>query len=118
MQNFRREDYTYTRYFCEENIWLLAKSLIDRGIPADDLQVLILSTPSESVVLFNQRAAPEGAPLSWDYHVILQATLDGHPYIFDFDSRLAFPEKRDTSSSQPNRCACLLRWCRSRARFT
>ena len=58
-----RESCPYTAFFCEENIWRLARQLIDGGAKADALQVLLFSNPTENVLLLKQRAAPPGRPV-------------------------------------------------------
>jgi hypothetical protein len=87
-----RDRIRYTPLFCEENIWWLARSMVDQGFDPDDLKVLFLSNAWQSVVLAKQRAAALGRLVIWDYHVVLQARLDGDEFIFDPDSRLGFPE--------------------------
>ena len=91
MQTFQREACRYAPYFCEENIWWLAKSLLDSGTDAAHMTVLLFTNPTQSVALLNQRAAPQGRLITWDYHVVLQARLHDGMYIFDFDTRLSFP---------------------------
>ena len=95
MKPYRRDAFRYTALFCEENIWHLAHDLIEQGIDASRLRVLFFSNPWESIVLFNQRHAEPGEPAAWDYHVVLQAELDGEDWIFDLDTRLPFPMPRD-----------------------
>ena len=87
---FERDDFRYTAYFCEENIWWLAHDLVARGISPTDMQVLLLTNDAQSIAYLNQRSAPAGAMMLWDYHVVLQATVDGDPRILDFDTRLSF----------------------------
>lgn len=96
MKPFQREAARYTPFFCEENIWWLAKSLLADGVDADLLKVVVFSNPLASILLFNQRAAAEGGPIIWDYHVVLQARIEDSDWIFDPDSRLSFPEHRET----------------------
>jgi len=87
----RHRHYTYTALFCEENIWLLAKSLQKEGVRLEDLQILFLSNPSKQIVLFEQNSAPLGQAVVWDYHVILWFNDSNKPLLYDFDSRLPFP---------------------------
>ncbi len=86
----QRGAFRYTPYFCEENIWWLARDLIARGEEAEAMAVWIVTNQSRQVLMLNQRATDPGAPLGWDYHVILKAGA-GRPRVFDFDSRLSFP---------------------------
>jgi len=89
--HYNREKFRYSPFFCEENIWWLASSLRDQGIDAELMQVLFFSNSKKSILMFNQRGAIEGHALYWDYHVVLQARLSEHDFIFDFDTRLSFP---------------------------
>jgi hypothetical protein len=91
MIELRREAFRYTAYFCEENIWWLARSLADGGLDAVRMKVLLFTNPGQTTLLFNQREAPPGTPVVWDYHVILRATIDGEAKVLDFDTRLDFP---------------------------
>lgn len=88
-----RDSIRYTPLFCEENIWWLARSMVDQGVDSHDLKVLFLSNAWQSIVLAHQRAAEPGRLVIWDYHVVLQARLNGVDYIFDPDTRLGFPER-------------------------
>lgn len=93
MGKWQREAYPYTPLFCEENIWRLADALQRTGQPVETMRVLFLCNRPRQVVLFNQRAAAEGEPLVWDYHVVLQVESDDEAQILDFDSRLPFPSR-------------------------
>lgn len=90
MQDQRRR-YRYTPYFCEENIWWLARALNDEDIPLRAMRVWLFSNADASIALLNQRAAPDGGVTAWDYHVVLVAQRMGQRQVFDFDTRLAFP---------------------------
>ncbi|MCB1785638.1 MAG: hypothetical protein H6953_06470 [Chromatiaceae bacterium] len=85
-----RDTLRYTPLFCEENIWWLARTLVDRGVDPGTLQVWFLTNHARSIVLLEQRAG-KGRALAWDYHVVLQASAGDGQWIFDFDSRLGFP---------------------------
>jgi len=92
LQTFDKQGYPYTRLFCEENIWQLCKSLISQGIPAEQLNVLLLSNTRKQIILFNQKSVDPGLSLTYDYHVILKYCPDNHHIqVFDFDSHLPFP---------------------------
>jgi hypothetical protein len=91
MKTFDPKAYPYAPRFCEENIWKLAKALIDQGLDVDRLQVLFLSNRKRQVALAWQKMAPAGRLLVWDYHVILLAAMQDELYIFDFETRLGFP---------------------------
>ena len=92
METWARDAFRYTPLFCEENIWWLARGLIEQGIDTGALDVMFFINPSDSVLLFEQRGAAPGSPVAWDYHVVLQARLPDQTVIFDFDSRLSFPQ--------------------------
>jgi hypothetical protein len=91
----RREAFRYTAYFCEENIWWLARSLADAGLDVSAMQVMLFTNPRQAILLFNQREAPEGRPVVWDYHVILRAVANQRVSVLDFDTRLDFPSAYD-----------------------
>ena len=59
----------YTPYFCEENIWQLARERADEG--RRDVYAVFITNRARSVPIWQQRA---GNPVAWDYHVVL---LDG-----------------------------------------
>ena len=92
MDKFSRNDFLYTPLFCEENIWWLAKALIEKGMDSASMAVLFFTNPSTSILMLNQRATEPGRMTQWDYHVVLQAEIDQQLWIFDFDSGLDFPE--------------------------
>jgi len=91
-QEYNKTHYLYTPLFCEENIWqlLLSLSTSNPGIEKDKMWVLMISNPTQQVALFNQKSAPLNQAVVWDYHVILLAEINKHPFIFDFDTRLPF----------------------------
>ncbi|MBF0280628.1 MAG: hypothetical protein HQM13_22730 [SAR324 cluster bacterium] len=89
---YSKNKYQYTARFCEENIWLLGKSLIAEDCSSADLTVLLLSNAGRQIPLFDQISCEKDFPILWDYHVLLLKTpSSGDAKIFDFDSRLAFP---------------------------
>lgn len=94
MKEYQHKNYRYTARFCEENIWWLARSLADEGLDSKQMNVLFLSNSTSSIVVLNQRASPQGGAMLWDYHVILDALIEDERWIFDFDTRLNFPEKK------------------------
>jgi hypothetical protein len=73
-------EHQYQAYFCEENIWHLAKAI--KGT------VLFISNMNQRIAVFEQTLAshPDDAVI-WDYHVVLAA----RGQIYDFDSQLDFP---------------------------
>ncbi len=86
-----REAMRYTPLFCEENIWWLARSLIDDGWHPEQLSVLVFSNPDRSILMSAQRAGAGGGQVVWDYHVVLSAERDATAWVLDPDSQLAFP---------------------------
>ena len=90
-----RDSIRYTPLFCEENIWWLVHAMVDRGLDPDDLTVMFLSNPGQGILLACQRAADPGDCVIWDYHVVLEARLQGRDWIFDPATRLGFPAPRD-----------------------
>ena len=87
----KRSTLPYTALFCEENIWQLARILVESGFPSDRLWVLFFSNAARQVALRRQRAGGEGGLVVWDYHVVLQARDDERDLIYDFDTTLPFP---------------------------
>lgn len=49
-----KNTYQYTPYFCEENIWLLGKKLINQGIGVENLYAVFLTNKTRQIPLFNQ----------------------------------------------------------------
>jgi hypothetical protein len=117
MNDWHREAFRYTALFCEENIWWLARSLIDAGIDAAQMQVLLFANRWQTVILRNQVAATAGQAVAWDYHVVLSAVSDSTPLVLDFDTRLTFPtpyrnyfvDSFPPQSTLPERYRCWVR---------
>ena len=93
MKSCQRQNYRYTARFCEENIWWLIRSLTHQGADIKPMYVLLFSNAEKSILVANQRATEAGSAMLWDYHVVLRAGIDARQWIFDFDTRLAFPEE-------------------------
>ncbi len=81
---------TYTPLFCEENIWMLIKSL-DKQSEIIPLDVLFIINPGNSVALFQQTKSNYSEPIIWDYHVILTTIKGKEALVYDFDTRCDFP---------------------------
>lgn len=94
MKQHQPDNYIYTQGFCEENIWWLARSLSEEDYDIKEMEVLFFCNSDKSILVFNQRASDQGQPMLWDYHVVLQLTVDGQAFIYDFDTRLDFPVHR------------------------
>jgi hypothetical protein len=95
-------DYPYTALFCEENIWKLLQILTGQGRSPAQLEVILLCNQQGHLAIRNQKLAPLGEYIVWDYHVILVDRE--HETIYDFDSRLDFPVSisRYLSSTLPD----------------
>jgi len=91
MKSFDPTSYLYAPRFCEENIWHLARVLIEQGQDPKGLQILFLSNRDMQIVMAEQKEADKGRLILWDYHVVLLSEMEGELYVFDFDSRLEFP---------------------------
>jgi len=77
----------YCRNYCEENVWHLCGDCVADRTPAF---AVFISNADRAVAIWQQRAARSaGAPLVWDYHVILIARSDPDWRVYDVDSRLA-----------------------------
>ena len=84
------DDPLYTPLFCEENIWQLARQLVDDGVDAATLQVIVISNPQRQVMLLKQRNGSELGYVVWDYHVVLRQREGEVDSIYDFDTLLSF----------------------------
>lgn len=113
-----RTTHRYTPYFCEENIWWLAREMSGRGDLAERGLVCLFSNASASIAVLNQRATPPGRVMAWDYHVVLALPQGGSFQVFDLDTRLAFPTSWPDyfRHTFPNQQHLPLRW-RSRVRL-
>jgi len=81
----------YTPYFCEENVWWLARELCGQDGGDAGAWVCLFSNASASIAVANQRAAATGEVMGWDYHVVLAVPRAGAFEVYDLDSRLPFP---------------------------
>lgn len=74
----------YAPYYCEENVYWLARNDPRRT----DAMAVFISNVSRTVALCSQRiGSGENRLVVWDYHVIY--LRDGR--VFDLDSTLSFP---------------------------
>jgi hypothetical protein len=73
----------YHPFYCEENVWWLCHA----DSIASNADVLFISNERQQCLLLQQRAAPEGEPVLWDYHVVLVSNGS----VWDLDSRLEMP---------------------------
>ncbi|XP_010508661.1 PREDICTED: protein N-terminal glutamine amidohydrolase-like [Camelina sativa] len=90
--------FQHTPYYCEENVYLLCKTLCENGVAdatGSDLFVVFISNEKKQVPLWHQKASrrADGIVL-WDYHVICvqrKKESDSEPLVWDLDSTLPFP---------------------------
>ncbi|MCK5737405.1 MAG: hypothetical protein KAH21_13055 [Spirochaetaceae bacterium] len=91
MISFKKTSYLYTPLFCEENIWHLCHTLHTQELSGKDYRIILLTNTNKSIALFSQQRSEKNKPAIWDYHVVLEAEIQGETVIFDFDSHLDFP---------------------------
>jgi hypothetical protein len=77
----------YQPFYCEENVWWLAQ----RDDLAECPRWVLFITGERGVLMRHQRAAPESAPVVWDYHVILVVRRGDLLEAWDHDTRLGMP---------------------------
>lgn len=78
----------YQPFWCEENIWHLAQ---DPATAGDERLVVVIVGAGAQVACWQQKAGVSGAPILWDYHVVL-ATRSGEDWrLWDLDGCLGFP---------------------------
>jgi hypothetical protein len=77
----------YQPFWCEENIWHLAQ---DPATAGDPRFVVVLTGAAAQVACWQQKAGAAGAPILWDYHVVLAVRTDAWK-IWDLDGRLGCP---------------------------
>ena len=75
----------YQPFYCEENAYL---RVVGDVRPGGD-HALFITNPRRQVAVFEQRLAPPGEPVVWDYHVI--AVDRASRAVVDPDSRLEMP---------------------------
>ena len=81
--NSVNQGYLYQPYFCEENIWQLAKQRNEA-----DAEVWFIISPNNTVATAMQKSAEQGACIIWDYHVVYYSPHEG---VMDFDTCCPFP---------------------------
>ncbi|CAK7342570.1 unnamed protein product [Dovyalis caffra] len=87
MRNLEVSQFTYTPFYCEENVYFLLKKLCKDGIAEADGSDLFIP-------LWNQKASTRAdGIILWDYHVIcIQRKRGGDSHlVWDLDSSLPFP---------------------------
>lgn len=88
-----KEDCTYTPYYCEENIWMLAKKIEEtNNEKLNCCFPVFISNNSNFVPLWRQTIGDqESGFVAWDYHVIMVYLDSYNALVYDFDTRLPFP---------------------------
>lgn len=79
----------YHPFYCEENVWWLVQ---EPRFEACATFVVFISNHQRKCALYEQRIAPPGSSVIWDYHVILVAGRVGGFEVWDLDSRLTPPQ--------------------------
>jgi len=89
----KKSDCVYTPCFCEENIWHLAKSIMEsnKNTPDFNCYVIFLSNSKKCVHLWKQKALQNDGLTFWDYHVFLIIQHKSQTLVFDMDTVLPFP---------------------------
>ncbi|QDG49466.1 hypothetical protein FIV42_01540 [Persicimonas caeni] len=79
----------YQPFYCEENIYQLCA---DGGFADGDASVVFISNAGRTCALWAQRAAREqGAPVVWDYHVVLVDASGPQAMVWDLDTLVGAP---------------------------
>ena len=78
----------YQPFYCEENVWWLSR---DPAVGPGPRWAVFVGNPGRQCALWEQRLGPPGAPVVWDYHVVLVHRAPGGPQVWDLDSRLPCP---------------------------
>jgi len=87
------QQYAYTPYYCEENIWHLCQRPEFAHLQK---RVVFISNERRSCALWHQRASHDRLqPMFWDYHVILLCR-DGTWQVWDLDTVLDLPTAADS----------------------
>jgi len=82
-----RNSFLHQPYYCEENIWQLAKQLSKERYE-EKAEVWFLINKTQTIATAQQRAVEENSFVIWDYHVVYYSPSQG---VFDLDTRCPFP---------------------------
>ncbi|KAK9794949.1 hypothetical protein WJX73_009520 [Symbiochloris irregularis] len=86
--------WSHTKFYCEENVFLLCRALLQRQNTAR-LFAVFVSNLSRKVCFWmhSSEQDPSGrGPVVWDYHVFALSFKDaGCPFVWDLDSSLQMP---------------------------
>ncbi|KAM7271649.1 hypothetical protein ACFE04_030863 [Oxalis oulophora] len=88
--------FIHTPFYCEENVYMLCKTLCTNGIvdaAGADLFVVFISNDKKQIPLWHQKASKRAdGIILWDYHVIcVQKRKGDTDLVWDLDSSLQFP---------------------------
>ncbi len=75
----------YHPFYCEENAWWLCS---DPALGQGERHVMFILSRAGRCPMLEQRAAPPGHPIAWDYHAVV---VDAERRVWDQDSRLPLP---------------------------
>ncbi len=79
---FAPDAFDYAPFYCEENaLRLSAHSALGPGARF----VVFVTNAARTVPMMHQRAAPEGGPVLWDYHVVVLVDDGGVSMVWDLD---------------------------------
>ncbi|KAH3886433.1 protein N-terminal glutamine amidohydrolase-like [Dreissena polymorpha] len=87
------EDIIYTNCYCEENVWHLCNAVkVKRHGELCRCYCVFISNKDRQIPLWLQKASSsEDGVVVWDYHVIFIHISHQGSFVYDLDSRLAFP---------------------------
>uniref|UniRef100_A0A0A9Z8C0 Protein N-terminal glutamine amidohydrolase n=1 Tax=Lygus hesperus TaxID=30085 RepID=A0A0A9Z8C0_LYGHE len=95
--SWKREQFEYTKCYCEENIWKLVEALkLGESRVLDQCWVVFISNDDRTIPLWKQKAGHQDSNhlVIWDYHVILVVRSEDNSsheeYVVDFDTVLPF----------------------------
>jgi protein N-terminal glutamine amidohydrolase len=81
----------YTSHYCEENVALLCKYLIEAQPAAEVFAVLISNDRKQVPIWYQKPAWHPDEPVVWDYHVVLLLREAQRSWTYDFDTTLGWP---------------------------
>ncbi|GLJ16219.1 hypothetical protein SUGI_0271830 [Cryptomeria japonica] len=95
--SIQRSQFKYTSCYCEENVYMLCKSLCSAGVATShgsDLFVVFISNENRQIPLWHQKPSEIEGLVIWDYHVICvqkSREKDAQVLVWDLDTMLPFP---------------------------
>lgn len=90
-------DPKYMPCYCEENIWQLAQESCFHG--HETVAVIVSGHGPYRKLWFQRSAETPGAPVLWDYHVVLLSRQNGWQ-VWDLDTTLELPASATTYFSK------------------